>query len=468
MLLKEEIEDIKQKFKQVISYSQDIANPKVDILFEQWLTAKKDFISAFGNQLIYTYPKKVTFELDEKEKIARVDEFIDSVDNGWNNSELADFVYAMKDKFYSNLTGEDYTTSSGKIIKKGTKLVKAFKYFVPYQHILEEIQNQASRIIQENKVEGYLHLSVHPLDFLSASENAYNWRSCHALDGDYRSGNLTYMVDNSTFMCYLSNEKDEKIPNFPFKWNSKKWRVYMFLSDDWSLMFAGRQYPFFSQYGLDVITNEILPSLSTYKLQGASKWHTEILTHFHFNDTDEALTVGTGYIPIGANHELIELDKLIQDHDNSLHFNDLLHSSCYKPMYVYFNQDCPFSYPLGATSSSTRIHIGGPVMCMECENEYLDKTYSMICSNCLEDNDQNYYCDSCGRHVHTEDAIFTIDNYPLCAECASKYTKQCCICYQVDYTENMIYVKSKDNYYCPDCMCEQIKLGILKEEESNG
>ena len=211
MLLKEEIEDIKQKFKQVISYSQDIANPKVDILFEQWLTAKKDFISAFGNQLIYTYPKKVTFELDEKEKIARVDEFIDSVDNGWNNSELADFVYAMKDKFYSNLTGEDYTTSSGKIIKKGTKLVKAFKYFVPYQHILEEIQNQASRIIQENKVEGYLHLSVHPLDFLSASENAYNWRSCHALDGDYRSGNLTYMVDNSTLMCYLSNEKDEKI-----------------------------------------------------------------------------------------------------------------------------------------------------------------------------------------------------------------------------------------------------------------
>jgi hypothetical protein len=70
--------------------------------------------------------------------------------------------------------------------------------------------------------------------------------------------------------------------------------------------------------------------------------------------------------------------------------------------------------------------------------------------------------------VHEEDVIFTVDNYPLCLECASKYTQRCCICDQVDYTENMMYVKSKDDWYCPDCICEQIKLGVLKEEENNG
>ena len=96
MLLREEIEDIKQKFKEVISYSQDIANPKVDVLFDRWLKAKQEFISAFGDQLIYTYPNKITFELDEKEKIARVDEFIDSIDTGWNNSELAEFGFLLK------------------------------------------------------------------------------------------------------------------------------------------------------------------------------------------------------------------------------------------------------------------------------------------------------------------------------------------------------------------------------------
>ena len=28
-------------------------------------------------------------------------------------------------------------------------------------------------------------------DYLSLSENAFNWRSCHALDGEYRAGNLS-------------------------------------------------------------------------------------------------------------------------------------------------------------------------------------------------------------------------------------------------------------------------------------
>ena len=58
-----EIDEIKEQFKKVISYSQGIENPVVDDLFEKWLEGKRDFIEAMGGKLIYEFPKKVFFEL---------------------------------------------------------------------------------------------------------------------------------------------------------------------------------------------------------------------------------------------------------------------------------------------------------------------------------------------------------------------------------------------------------------------
>ena len=56
-----EIDEIKEQFKKVISYSQGIENPVVDDLFEKWLEGKRDFIEAMGGKLIYEFPKKVFF-----------------------------------------------------------------------------------------------------------------------------------------------------------------------------------------------------------------------------------------------------------------------------------------------------------------------------------------------------------------------------------------------------------------------
>ena len=73
---------------------------------------------------------------------------------------------------------------------------------------------------------------MHPLDYLSLSENTYNWRSCHSLDGEYRAGNLSYMMDKSTVICYLKSNDDVILSNFgpEVKWNSKKWRVLLYFS----------------------------------------------------------------------------------------------------------------------------------------------------------------------------------------------------------------------------------------------
>ena len=46
--MKTEIAEIKEQFRQVLEYSQDIMNPHVDELFETFLEKKDYFIKQFG------------------------------------------------------------------------------------------------------------------------------------------------------------------------------------------------------------------------------------------------------------------------------------------------------------------------------------------------------------------------------------------------------------------------------------
>ena len=79
---------IREDFDKVISYSQGISNPKTEELFDRWLEAKRDFIEAMDGRLIYTIPHKVSFELSYKEKMNRVNEFIESVSMTWRNRKI--------------------------------------------------------------------------------------------------------------------------------------------------------------------------------------------------------------------------------------------------------------------------------------------------------------------------------------------------------------------------------------------
>ena len=179
----------KEDFDKVIAYSQDIPAPQTRELLENWAKAKQDIVSRFLNDKIqYTYPEKIRFELNNHSKCERMDHFQEYIQNLFNDyyHPLAKFLGHLSiEEFYANSLLEDYIISErdNKKIQKGSKIVKSFKYFIEDKQLLADLQNKASEIIQENKVEGYLTFSVHPLDFLSSSENTYNWRSCHALDG---------------------------------------------------------------------------------------------------------------------------------------------------------------------------------------------------------------------------------------------------------------------------------------------
>ena len=64
---------IKEQVKKVITYSQNIEEPKVDWLINSWFKAKADFITMFGG-LIYEGPQ-LTFKLSESDRLKEFFEF---------------------------------------------------------------------------------------------------------------------------------------------------------------------------------------------------------------------------------------------------------------------------------------------------------------------------------------------------------------------------------------------------------
>ena len=469
---------IKEDFDKVIQYSQSIPDPKTDRLFDVWMECKKEFIELFGGKYIYEFPQKVSFDLGPKEKHDRVIRFAGQVESTYGYSQLAEFIEKQEEGFFKNLTVEDYTMWSGKVIKKGTKLVKAFRNFIENEKSLTDIQNEASRIIQEDKIEGTLCLSVHPLDFLSLSENTYNWRSCHSLDGEYRAGNLSYMMDKHTIVCYLKGADDINLQAFhpDVKWNSKKWRVLLYISEDWNMLFAGRQYPFESKTGMDIVLKDLLPAVNMCKERrsGYMKWEWTDWNGTLFSNCE--LTNGikvvfnSPYVPIGD--QLLPLNQVFAVGDGAKNYNDVLHSSCYKPIYSFkysahywddnYYGGLPATHP-----NSTLFNIGGFTYCLRCGvEECLTGADTMLCEDCElkyghSDNEMFTYCDSCGRRIYTDDS-YAVGDESWCQDCFDKYAHKCECCGEIVYEENIHYHEPSQQYVCRYCLEE-----LEEEKEYN-
>lgn len=458
------IDEIKQQVKEVIRYSQGIENPQIDKLIEDWREAKRDFIEAFGGKLIYTWPQKVTFELSKEEKEKRIDNFVFRVEDQFHKVELANFINVNRHDFYSNRLTNAYKMADGTIIPKGIKIIKAFKFFENNAVKLEKIQNEASMIIQENKISGTLCLSVHPLDFLSSSENCHNWHSCHALDGDYRAGNLAYMVDKSTFMCYIRGDKEEKLPWFPetVLWNSKKWRMLMFMSRRWDMLFAGRQYPFDSGSALDFLRDNVL---TTVNMGSWTKFSDSLITQYS-NNVGQHFSFPS-YIPTGCGLEKLSdvVTSYAEDGAEPIFFNDLLLSSCYTPKYAY--KVNPFWGGID-TENKPRVEIGGPVMCCNCGNHPIETGRVMLCPDCddsyyEDDDDDVVSCACCGRTVYYDEAFY-LDRYDeyICHHCYEREVGECEDCGEALYLSDLMEKDGK--FFCPTCFD---KLQEEDEEEEN-
>ena len=466
------IDELKQQVKHVLEYSQDlngyVSESVVDNMMDAWAYNKGRIINDYmdGN-LIMELPGKRSFHLGEKAKRKKYNDFLDYVALRVNNYELCRFIETQgEEAFYNNVvkTGWDHTKSDT-YISAGSKLVRSFKYFIESKDLLETVQNEASRIIQGDCIEGVLCISVHPLDYLSLSENTYNWRSCHALDGEYRAGDLSYLMDGSTFVCYLRGDEDQKLPSFPddLLWNSKKWRCLGFLADDKNGIIMGRPYPY---EAADIIEELRWDVFNKKWAMNLGSWHADAIRSVQDRLTNWDEELNFTYVPY--NGRLVKLDETIHDCPDPTHYNDLLLSSCYLPIYArtkgYFGKH---------DWKKVQYHIGHEVSCIHCNSELVSPgDGTMMCRQCEilygnSNSDDIVYCDNCGCRLWYEDAIIVGDSGDyLCNECAGKIAHICDDCNNMYYLDDLTYHKDNENdegYYLCD-WCERDREENKKEE----
>lgn len=439
---------IKEDFKSVIAYSQGIEKPQVNALFALWYHAKQKWIDIFKGKLIYEFPEPVSFKLDADTKKRRFQQFLMDLEN-YDLIELARFLADCgEDSFYKNLTPEDieFYGTNGKKVPKNAKMIKAFKYFISENDLLRHVQDRASMLVQEDRIEGTFCLSVHPLDFLSASENNHNWRSCHSLDGEYRAGNIAYMTDKCTIMCYIKSKDDEKLESFPddVKWNSKKWRMFFYMDPEAKGVFAGRQYPFSSKQALD-FTKDLVSSLTG---EPFAAWTNAIVKDVIDSEGSPAF-LDSNYIAWDG--KLVPIETIIDPEASTLLFNDLLYSSCYDPYYAANLYKNNYILP--------HFHIGGPTVCLKCGDAEIEEGNRMLCKQCLEDEDY-IYCYCCDKDLSHSPLYETVIDSSgrtryICQECYNTNAHVCSVCGEPHFVFEMNYDIETDTHICENCQEEE-------------
>lgn len=432
----------------MIEFSQGFS-PNTEKLFDEWFEAKREVIEWFGGKLIYEIGS-VELHVDNNKRDNMIHAFIDQCAQFIAYSEFSNFYQFIKmnqETFFKNVVSND-TITFDQPIKKGMKLSKAFKYFIKDKETLIRVQQLASSYIQKDKIHGTLCLSVHPLDFISASETTYNWRSCHALDGEYRAGNLSYMTDTATICCYIKGDEDVILPHFPgtIPWNSKKWRMWIHLDEHWQYCFLGRQYPF----TLDGIT-ERLECL----LPGQWNTFTDYSIESFIDPNTNKTTCLTGvYVALNSfcGMQLFNIYQIVKE-KSRLNYNDVLRSSCYDPYYSSKRNIQSRDNPL--------VEIGHDVKCLACgEHDIPVGEGLMTCLDCAEKLGLlNGYveCEDCGQLHHPDDLIYLHDGTAICEDCINNGGYYCCDhCGEWFREDEMQYSECYETWYCISCFDSKI------------
>ena len=179
----------------------------------------------------------------------------------------------------------DYKTKPMRILTKCAEELK-FKHF-------EEFRLKVSQVLNNKNFHGKLCLSIHPLDYMTMSNNACGWTSCMSWGeehiGAYRGGVVEMMNSPIVIEAYLKSATNMEFPSGN-TWNSKKWRELFIVSPYCLLAIKG--YPYQAD-NITSVTMEWLQQLAEENLnwhydeaaiRGVKELPFEVMTHAMYND----------------------------------------------------------------------------------------------------------------------------------------------------------------------------------------
>lgn len=251
----------------------------------------------------------------------------------------------------------------------------------------EDFCNKHSQCLNQKSLKGDLCLSIHPLDYMTMSDNASNWETCMSWenDGEYKQGTIEMMNSPCVVVGYLKS----KCP-FCFNgsseegvWVDKRWRCLFIV--DRNFILSVKNYPYQNNH----LTQEVIRQFcKVAKWEGANPQPFIKNKKQKIDGKQVYLTLCTGcmYNDFGFTDHYIAVNPKCD--------GDIIYES-----YWY-------------SGTSECIWCGG--------TDQINGEYSLHCCDC----DPQYYCEECGDKIYNGD-ICTFDKQNFCSCCYNELVTYC-------------------------------------------
>ena len=393
----------------------------LDYIMRVWDNAKANLFHMFGDQFILSRDVEFTKSVDEL--VGDIDrqvfgwqqpgrQFIDAFYE-WGNSYLdkhSDVWYSVRHLMDEDaLAANVYDGVSFEIPVEGSdKPLKISHNCRPTRALgkiantfglpgFEEFRIAHSMVLNQKKLKGHMCLSIHPLDFMTMSDNNCDWTSCMSWNdyGCYRQGTVEMMNSPVVIVAYLTAADNMRMPG-GYEWNSKKWRQLFIVKPE--LIANVKAYP----YRNDELTKFVLG------------WLKELAVQAHIGEYTENVVCYDAF----REFPIEEFDNL------PVEINP-----CTYNMYNDFS-DNQFAYFGRALKAGTfRFYYSGDSECMSCGSTDcdFDGEVSLVGTCCEE----RYYCECCGEYYSSDEDFQEIDGEWLCPNCVENY------CMEDSFTEEL-------------------------------
>lgn len=432
----------------ILNYIHDVGggnlpDNRLPTFLSSWNSEKEQLFQIFGEKLrlerpiVYNTPKK---EIQNKvdDVIAKHDRFIDMLRNTINNnipredgaifnsvygtltisSTLVDNVYP--ERTWQNLPYDLHTPQGNRIrIAAGVKpmrIIGKLAHAFGYEQEYEQFRIEISQALNVAHLEGNLCLSIHPMDYMTMSDNDCNWRSCMSWyhDGEYKLGTLEMLGSSYCVVAYLTSEEPYRFSYYVDdnnSWINKKWRQLLFIHP--AFIVGNRNYPFDA------------PDIEAI----AMEWLKELAENANFSEYQpERIELCNGK----TERELFEKPFMLSLQMKEM-YNDLGINWYYlaKNFKDYITKD---SWNL----RSLKVELSGDARCIDCGYviDYTPDPRYLQCDSCIK----GFECSCCGEFVAGDLEYVNSDGQMFCSYCLeeSDYIQLCDVCDEY-YTEGSLY-----------------------------
>ena len=439
----------------------------LDYILREWNKSKQTLFNIFGEKLMLE--KEIQVEDGDNKKIREINNYLNSTNPGTDfinsvrklftfNGTYFEDTYATynltqaKQLFTNRVAKEfSYRNKDGKIVKvpEGAKVMRVLQKIAKEFDLpdFEIFRNHISRITEIRKSKIKFTLSIHPLDYMTMSDNANGWESCMNWTqgpGSYRAGTIEMMNSSVVVVAYITT-KPYYPTNTSIDRTSKSWRELIIVHPN--TICSVKSYPYYN-----IAFDKALVNWLADLVEEKTEWR------YNRKKPQESLE--------SCSDIKAWQDKEGKDNYFLLHFetNEMYNDFGNTDNYGIFSINPPDN-----KYHTFTINYSGLMTCMCCgENGYWsDDTETVICEDC----EPSIYCCCCDERVNINDAI-EVDGEWVCEDCYNDLHR--CMCCEdahfeddltlmfVGHIENQtINVDYDEHYICSECLANKEYLKYL-------